>query len=188
MATTLHIKNMVCPRCITAVEDLLRKQQLGSYQVELGNVSLEQEPSPAQLSNLRSGLAALGFELLESSKSVLVSQIKTLLVTQIHQQDIPLHVTYSSYLAEALQQEYSSLSRLFSAVEGLTIEKYITRLKIEKAKELLLYDELSLASIASRLGYSSSAYLSSQFKKETGMTITQFKQQHRPGRRSIDSL
>ncbi len=184
----LHIKNMVCPRCVMAVEAALKALDIPFRQVELGQVHLQQTISVSQRQAFGAKLQALGFELLEPGKSAIISKIKTLIIEQVHHSKEPLTVNLSTYLANKFAYEYSYLSRLFSAVEGITIEKYLTRQKIEKVKELLFYDELSLSEIACELNYSSVAYLSSQFKKETGMTPSQFKRAHTPNLRPLDSL
>lgn len=183
----LHIKNMVCPRCIMAVKGVFDDVQLPIEEVVLGEVKLQQQASPEQLKVVKERLQELGFDLLESGKSALISKIKTLLIEQIHYASEPLSVNFSTYLSEKLHYEYSYLSRLFSSVEGITIEKFITSQKIEKVKELLFYDEQSLSEIAFQLNYSSVAHLSSQFKKETGMTPTAFKAQRRPAHAPRDS-
>ena len=184
----LHIKNMVCPRCVMAVEAALKALNIPFRQVELGQVHLQQTISVSQRQAFGTKLQALGFKLLEPGKSAIISKIKTLIIEQVHHSKEPLTVNLSTYLANKFAYEYSYLSRLFSAVEGITIEKYLTRQKIEKVKELLFYDELSLSEIAFELNYSSVAYLSSQFKKETGMTPSQFKRAHTPNLRPLDSL
>ncbi|MEX2370612.1 MAG: AraC family transcriptional regulator [Bacteroidales bacterium] len=184
----LHIKNMVCPRCIMAVEGALKEYGISFQNVELGQVTLSGPMSPDTREQFGTKLETLGFELLEPGKSTLISKIKTLIIEQVHYSTEPLAVNFSTYLSEKLNYEYSSLSRLFSSVEGVTIERYVTLQKIEKVKELLFYDELSLSEVAFQMNYSSVAYLSTQFKKETGMTPTQFKQSHKPGLRHLDSL
>lgn len=184
----IRIKNMVCPRCITAVKGVLEAQEIEFSEVNLGTVKMTQSLSENQKHALSISLLNLGFELLESDKSALISQIKTLIIQQIHHSSESLQVNFSTYLSKQLQQEYTSLSKLFSSVEGLTIEKFITTQKIEKAKELILYDQMNLAEIAFQIGYSNSAYLSAQFKKETGMTPTEFRKQSDPNRKSLDSI
>ena len=179
---------MVCPRCIEAVKDLLLDLEIGFSGIELGKVTLTQELSDDLKSRLSSALEAKGFELLESKNSALISQIKSLIIEQIHHSDQSLGENFSSFLAEKLGHEYTSLSRLFSQVEGITIEKFITRQKVERVKEFLFYDQLSLSEIAFKLGYSSAAYLSSQFKKETGMTPSEFKKNHSGERKSLDQV
>lgn len=186
--TSIHIKNMVCPRCILAVTDLLNNLKIKFQEVQLGKVTFAEPIEKKKFTLLNSQLTVLGFELLESGKSSLISKIKTLIIEQIHHSKDPLKENFSTFLAEKLHHEYSYLSRLFSAVEGITIEKYIARQKIEKVKELLFYNEQTLSEIAFQMDYSSTAYLSTQFKKETGMTPTQFKDMHQPGHRHLDSI
>lgn len=187
MKTTLLIKNMVCPRCIEAVSEIFSGEKLEA-KVELGKVRLEKSISEAQKEKLAQLLQNRGFELLESGKSALISQIKTGIIDLVHHQDNQLQENLSSYLSEKLNQEYSGLSKLFSQVEGITIERYYTLQKIEKVKEFLFYDELSLSEIAFKMGYSSVAYLSAQFKKETGMTPSEFKKNGMVKRKSLDGI
>ena len=187
-SSTLLIKNMVCPRCVEAVKDSLLDLEIGFSGIELGKVTLTQELTEDVKSTLSAALESKGFELLEFGKSGLISQIKSLIIGQIHHSGEQMHENFSSFLAEKLEHEYTSLSRLFSQVEGITIEKFITRQKIERVKEFLFYDQLSLSEIAFKLGYSSAAYLSSQFKKETGMTPSEFKKSHSGERKSLDQF
>lgn len=184
----IYIKNMVCPRCISAVEGLLDKMDIGHQKVVLGEVTLEKTLSKAEENNLKVNLDKLGFELLESKESKIISQIKTLIINIIHHKKGALKVNYSDWLASELHAEYSALSKLFSSVEGITIEKFITAQKTEKAKEYLFYGELTLSEIAFEMHYSSVAHLSAQFKKETGMTPTEFKRNKSNGRNTIDQL
>lgn len=184
----IYIKNMVCPRCIASVKEALGQLGLSYSLVELGKIALDSAPSSTQKEKLAEALQIRGFELLEENKSQLISQIKSILVDQIQHSDSPLSENYSSFISERLHHEYTYLSKLFSQVEGITIEKYITRLKTERVKELMLYNEQSLSEIAVQLGYSSVAYLSSQFKRETGMTPSEFKKQSKPNRMNLDEL
>lgn len=179
---------MVCPRCIVAVENVLQDMQLQVQKIQLGQVDLEKEITESDKEKLKVKLEQAGFELLEPGKSSLISQIKSLIINQIHHKKVALQENFSTYLSEQLHHEYSHLSRLFSSVEGITIEKFIARQKVEKVKEYLFYDELSLSEIAFKMNYSSVAYLSTQFKKETGMTPTAFKQMHKPGHKSLDGI
>lgn len=185
---TLHIKNMVCPRCIMAVEGVFEKLEIPVQHIKLGEVVLAQPLAADKQPELKQELSKLGFELLERGKSALISQIKSLIIQQIHYTDEALEVNFSTYLSEKLNHDYSYLSRLFSATEGTTIEKFITAQKIEKVKELLFYNELTLSEISHRLNYSSVAHLSAQFKKETGMTPTAFKKLNEPRHDSLDGL
>lgn len=156
--------------------------------IKLGEVELKTELHEAQQKLLAKKLNSLGFELLESESSKMISQIKTLIINQIHHSHEKLKVNLSAFLADKLHQDYSSLSRLFSLVEGITIEKFVMRQKIERVKELLFYDQHNLSQIAFEMDYSSVAHLSAQFKKETGITPTQFKANKDSGRSSIDRL
>ncbi len=183
----LYIKNMVCPRCIEAVAEIFSNENLEA-KVELGKVSLTQSISDEKKEKIGQLLKQRGFELLESTKSALISQIKTQIIELVHHSDTFLHENLSTFLSEKLNHEYTGLSKLFSGVEGITIERYYTLQKIEKVKEYLFYDELSLSEIAFRMGYSSVAYLSSQFKKETGMTPSEFKKNGQAKRRSLDGI
>ena len=183
---SIHIKNMVCLRCIDTVKALLDKLEIAYRYVHLGEVELVSKLDPVKASMLNQELREKGFELLEDRKSRLIGQIKNLIIQQIHHSGEPLKINFSAYLSDKLSQEYTYLSRLFSSVEGLTIEKFILKQKTERVKELITYDELSLSEIAHELGYSSVAYLSNQFKKETGMTPTAFKQVAK--RQSIDLI
>ena len=187
METQLLIKNMVCPRCIEAVSEIFTKENLDA-KVELGKVSLSQEISSTQKEKLSESLRQRGFELLEPGKSSLISRIKTLIIELVHHKSETLQENLSSYLSEQLHQEYTGLSKLFSSVEGMTIERFYTLQKIEKVKEYLFYDELSLSEIAYRMNYSSVAYLSAQFKKETGMTPSEFKKNGQANRRTLDGI
>jgi AraC-like DNA-binding protein len=184
----IRIKNMVCPRCLEAVRNSLDEIHLVYDNLELGRVFLSEALTPIQKEALSTSLSQKGFELLESKSSALISQIKTLIIEQIHLEGQVMEVNFSTFLKEKLDQEYSSMSRLFSQVEGITIEKYITCVKIERVKELLFYNQLSLSQIAFKLHYSSVAYLSSQFKKEAGMTPSEFKRNHSGTRKSLDQV
>lgn len=187
METQLLIKNMVCPRCIEAVEEIFSGEKLEAT-VELGKVTLNQPITDSKKEKLAQLLQNRGFELLEPGKSALISQIKTLIVDLVHHRVEGIHENLSSYLAEKLNHEYTGLSKLFSSVEGITIERFYTLQKIEKVKEYLFYDELSLSEIALKMGYSSVAYLSSQFKKETGMTPSELKKNGQAKRQSLDGI
>lgn len=184
----LHIKNMVCPRCIMAVEGVLKDIGIDFLNVSLGQVHLQKELTEKERQELSSRLRKLGFELLEPGKSVIISRIKTLIIEHVHYSKESIPVNLSTYLSDQLHYDYSYLSRLFSSVEGITIERFITLQKIEKVKELLFYDELTLSEIAWQMNYSSGAYLSTQFRKETGMTPTQFRKSRAPGHKAIDSI
>lgn len=183
----LYIKNMVCPRCIEAVQAIFNELELKTTAISLGEVTVT-EMNDAQRLSLSEQLSNKGFELLEDHKSKLINQIKALVIEQIHHQSQAINSNFSALISDQLQHDYSYLSRLFSSVEGITIEKYILKQKIERVKELIFYDELTLSEIAFQLGYSSVAYLSAQFKKETGMTPSVFRKLKESGRKSLDQL
>ena len=174
---TLYIKNMVCPRCIKVVKDELTKLGLNVKNVELGEATIETNNKPVNLEQIRNILEANGFELLDDKQGKLVEKIKTLIIEKIQNtKDGELErFNFSKYLSENLNVTYQYLSHLFSSLEDITVEKYIIHQKIEKVKELLVYDELTLSEIAFNLGYSSVQHLSSQFKKITGFTPSHYK-------------
>ena len=174
---TLYIKNMVCNRCVTAVRQELENQGLHVKKISLGEAVIdENELTTAQHTDLDNTLKKLGFEIIDDRKARIIEAIKNKVIQLIHHQDhVDLRVNWSQLLSDALHYEYNYLSTLFSSVEGITLEKYIIRQKIERVKELLFYDELNLSEIANKLGYSSVAHLSSQFKKITGFTPTEMK-------------
>lgn len=188
MSQKLHIKNMVCNRCIEAVSEEFEKIQVPVPTITLGEVELDAPLTSEQKSEIAKALVSRGFELVEDHASSLISQIKALIIETVHYRKEPLKVNFSTYLAEKLNHEYTYLSRLFSSVESITIEKHITRQKMERVKELLIYNELTLSQIAHQMNYSSVAHLSGQFKKETGQTPSQFRKQQGSGRKPIDQL
>lgn len=185
----LYIKNMVCDRCIMVVRNELNDMDFAYSNIQLGEVELASEPPTAKLGRLRENLAALGFEILDDRKSALINQIKSTIITLIHSTDSEeLNRKISVILAEKLGKEYHYLSGLFSSIEGVTIEKYMILQRIERAKELLIYDQMTLNEISYSLGYSSVQHLSLQFKKVTGMTPTQFKNLSGKSRIPLDKL
>jgi len=188
MERKLFIKNMVCPRCILTVESVLNDFGLEIIHIELGEVEVREKPNQTQLKELKEKLYSFGFELLEDHASKVITKIKSILIDSIHYNNNIEKVNYSILLSDNLNQEYSSLSKLFSSVEGITIEKFVVKQKIERVKELIIYNELPLKEIAFGLNYSSVAYLSNQFKKETGMTPSQFKNQNIRNRKPLDSI
>ena len=175
-STTLHIKNMVCDRCIRVVREELEHLGLCVVEMQLGRVVVMTPEAGLDLDAVSRTLEANGFELLQDQQAQLVERIKTTILDLIHSGGLEeLHLNYSDYISRQVGRSYSYLSALFSQVENLTIEKYLILQKIEKTKELLVYDELTLSEIAYRLGYSSPQYLSGQFKAVTGLTPTAFR-------------
>jgi len=179
---------MVCDRCRMVVRSVLEQQGLHPLSVELGEVTLDEENIDHLKEHLAVQLNSLGFELLDDRKSRLVEQIKNQIIDLIHYQHDAIKTNLSTRLSDTLHFDYGYLSNLFSEAEGTTIEKYFIAQKIEKVKELLLYDELSLSEIAYQLHYSSVAYLSNQFKKVTGLTPGQFRQAEVKQRKSLDQV
>ncbi len=184
----LYIRNMVCNRCIMVVKSELQKLGFEPVQVQLGEVELKEDLSGDELILFKNNLDQLGFELIDDSKSKLIEKIKLLVIQLIHHGNGQMHQNYSDYIASKLNKEYNYLSHLFSEVEGTTIEKYIINQKIERVKELLVYNELTLSEIADSLGYSSVAHLSGQFRKVTGLTPSYFKQLKENKRKPIDLI
>ena len=179
---------MVCNRCKLAVQTELDKVDMEPLSVELGEITLKEKPTPSQLHELAKALNGLGFEIIDNQKSLLIEQIKTQIIKLVHHTDGTTPLKLSAVLSDQLNHDYSYLSNLFSAVEGTTIEKYYIAQKIERVKELLVYNERSLSEIAYQMGYSSVAYLSSQFKQVTGMTPSQFKGLQIHHRQNLDDL
>ena len=187
-STTIYIKNMVCPRCIDVVEGICKDLNISIKDIQLGKLESTSKIDTTIKERFSIRLKERGFELLLDKNHKIIAQIKSIIVTQIHHSKEPLTINFSDYISENLQHDYASLSRLFSSVEGITIEKFILKQKIEHVKELLFYKEYSLSEIAIQMNYSSVAHLSSQFKKETGMSPTQFKKKKDPNHQSLDSI
>lgn len=179
---------MVCSRCEMAVRTVFEKMEIPILSMQLGEVGIPENLDENQKQLLSENLKALGFELLDDKISKTIERIKNLIIDVVHYQNEKLKINLSSYIVEDLKQDYSALSNLFSETEGITIEHYFIAQKIEKVKELLIYNELSLSEIAFQLNYSSVAHLSNQFKKTTGITPTQFKQLKDKKRKQIDEL
>lgn len=186
--SSLFIKNMVCNRCIMVVKDKLEKLGLDVKNVTLGEVTLGKGPTAEERKQIESVLIPLGFEVIDDKKSRIIEKIKNIIIDLVHHHDNDTRVNLSELLSRELNHDYNYLSNLFSEVEGTTIEKYFIAQKIEKVKELLVYDELSLSEIAYRLNYSSVAYLSNQFKKVTGLTPSHFKQIREDKRKPLDEV
>lgn len=186
--SVLFIKNMVCNRCILVVQNELDKLGLPVKSIKLGEIVLENEPSAKDKEELEKVLVALGFELIDDRKSRIIEKIKNVIIELVHHQDNETKNNLSEVLSKELHHDYNYLSNLFSEVEGTTIEKYFIAQKIEKVKELLVYDELSLSEIAFQLNYSSVAYLSNQFKKVTGLTPSHFKRIKEDKRKPLDQV
>ncbi len=179
---------MVSLRCIVVVKDALEKIGLQNPEVKLGEVNLIEKISNAQLGQIKAILLQSGFELLEDKKSVLIHQIKTIIIQVIYYSDKPLVQNLSVHLSEKLDHDYTYMSNLFSERLGITIEKFYICHKIERVKELLSYGEFSLTDIAFKMHYSSVAHLSSQFKKVVGITTSEYKQKKGDKRDMLENL
>ena len=185
--TTLLVKNMVCNRCIKVVREELEKLGLDVESIELGEVKIAGENIPDD--KIKQVLEENGFELVEDKKAQLINKIKSLVIEVVHSEKIEdMNLKFSDYLSKQLGQDYQYLSTIFSSIEHVTIEHFIILQKIERAKELLKYNELTFSEIAYRLGYSSVQHLSNQFKKVTGLTASQFKEITENQRKPIDKL
>ena len=186
----LMIRNMVCDRCKRVVREELETLGLTVNRVELGDVDVDKLPSAVTVDDVRRVLQAAGFDLIDDRKQSLVEHMKVLLLNEVQHlkgERLPTE-NFSAFLERKLGYEYSYLSGLFSAIEGQTVEKYTIALKIEKVKEWLRYDELTLTEMAWRLSYSSVQHLSNQFRQVTGQTPGQFRKAATSDRRPLDSI
>lgn len=166
---------MVCIRCQMVVKSELEKLGLLYADVKIGEADIIGDIPPEQLSQLDVALRKSGLQLMDDKKSILVEKIKSAIIELVHYTEEQIKVNLSDYLSEKLQYDYTYLANLFSDVKGITIEKFYLTHKIEKVKELIVYDELNLSEIAFKMHYSSVAHLSNQFKKITGLTPSHFK-------------
>jgi AraC-like DNA-binding protein len=187
MEITLHIKNMVCNRCIKVVKEELKKLGFEVKMIVLGEVVIYSEDEKIPFDKIEMVLNENGFELIDDKNAKLIERIKVLIVNKIHHLGDELEkFNFSKFLSNEIRMNYSHLSSLFSSMEGTTIEKFIIHQKIEKVKELLAYDELTLSEISYRLGYSSVQHLSNQFKQVTGLNPSFFKKLKEQKRTPID--
>lgn len=185
----LAIKNMVCNRCIMVVKSIFNKHKLTPLSVDLGEVTLcKIEIKNDFREKINADLKEVGFELIDDKKSVVIEKIKNTIIELVHHSEDELRINLSTHLSAKLNYDYNYLSNLFSEVESTTIEKYFVSQRVERVKELLVYDELTLSEIADKLNYSSVAYLSGQFKKVTGLTPSYFKSLKEHKRKKIEEL
>ncbi len=186
---SISIKNMVCPRCVSAVKAELEKLNIKYTSVNLGEAILDNPLTESAKYNLSQNLNKLGFELLNDKNARTIEKIKNTIIEFIHYSNkLESELKLSDHLKNSLGQNYSTLSKLFSDVEGITIEKYMIIQKIEKAKEFLIYDEMNISEIAYHLNYSTSQHFSTQFKNVTGLSPSQFKKGRPNLRKSLDEL
>jgi len=180
---------MVCARCVTAVKDTLTKLEIPFSEVVLGKASINIDKSEINRDLLDKELRSIGFELIYDKKRQLVAEVKALIVSYIHHSgELDMKINFSNYLSDKIGKDYSSITNIFSELENTTIEKYIIAQKIERVKELLSYDELTLSEISYQLNYSSVQHLSSQFKKLTGKSPSQYKKQNIKIRQTLDKV
>ncbi|MCX6220770.1 MAG: AraC family transcriptional regulator [Bacteroidia bacterium] len=172
----LYIKYMVSNRCKLAVKEELRRLGLHYILVDLGEIEIMEDITPEQKDELRAALLRSGLELMDDKRSVLIEKIKNAIIEMVHHSDEIIKVNFSDYLSEKLSHDYTYLANLFSEIQGTTIEQFVINHKIERIKELIIYDELNITEIAWKMNYSSVAHLSNQFKKITGLTPSHFKQ------------
>ncbi len=184
------VKNMVCPRCIMAVKEVLQEHGIEYSDVQLGAVYLQHPIDKTTYETMFADLIAIGFERVEDADRKIIEKIKHLIINTLRDlEDKQVrHQKWSDIISGAVHKDYSHLSKLFSDLEGMTIEHYIILQRVERIKELLLYDELTISEMAHLLGYSSSQFLSTQFKQHTGLTPTEFKRNHRGLRKALDRL
>ncbi|MEO5943276.1 MAG: AraC family transcriptional regulator [Ferruginibacter sp.] len=184
----LYIKYMVSLRCKMVVKEELKKLKIGYATVELGTVQMLQVISKEKRAELKKNLLMSGLELLDNKKSILIEKIKDVIIEMIHYADELPDGNYSDYISEKLHNDYTYLSNTFSEVQGITIQHFIIMHKIEKVKELLLYDELNLTEISYKMHYSSVAHLSNQFKKITGLSPSFFKKLKQKRLENLENL
>lgn len=184
----LLIKNMVCQRCIMTVETILHELKIPFHKVSLGEVDLEKKVSDSELKNIDEELSKVGFELIEKRVNKIIEDIKKAVMEYLKLGMDSENLKLSSFIVKKISYEYSYLSDLFSTIEGKTIEQFFILQRIEKVKELLVYDQLSLTEISYQTGFSSVHHLSAQFKKVTGLTPSHFKKIGADKRKYLDSL
>lgn len=179
---------MVSNRCKMAVKEELKKLGLHFIVVELGEVEVMETITPEQRDELKIELLNAGLELMDDKRAVLIGKIKNAVIEMVHYTDEPIKVNFSDYLSEKLNHDYTYLANLFSEVQGITIEHFIINHKIERIKELIIYDELNITEIAWKMNYSSVAHLSNQFKKVTGLSPSHFKKLKDKRRSQIEDI
>jgi len=184
----LYIKYMVSIRCKMLVKAELDKMGLHYSKVELGEADIEENISPEKWNELNAALKKSGIELMDNKKSILIEKIKNVIIELVHYSEEPLEINFSDYLSKKLNHDYTYLANLFSESQGITIEHFLIVHKIERVKELLVYDELNITEISWKLGYSSVAHLSNQFKKITGLTPSFFKKIKEKKRETLEDI
>ena len=184
----LYIKYMVSNRCKMVVKEALKELGLHFVMLDLGEVEIMEKITSEQRNTLKNVLSDAGFELMDDKKAILIERIKTAIIEMVHHSEEMIKTSISVYLSEKLNHDYTYMANVFSEVQGITIEKFIILHKIEKIKELLIYGELNISEISYKMSYSSNAHLSSQFKKVTGLTPSNFKHLKDRRRKPIEEI
>ena len=182
------IKNMVCDRCISAVQNIFEKAEIAVTSIHLGEVETQFDISENTLADVENELEKIGFEILKDPSQQVIENIKNLIILKIGRLETDENFLLSNFLSNALHKDYSSLSKVFSQNENITLEQYYILQKIEKVKELLFNNDFTLTEIAVHMGYKSVQYLSSQFKNSTGFTPTEFKKLKISNRKPLDQV
>jgi AraC-like DNA-binding protein len=172
---TIYIKDMVCVRCKMAVQHVLEGLNIGYESIELGQVKLLGNPKPEQLTRINEGLKKYELELMENKKKILVERIKTVIIEMLNASFLESRLKFSEYLSKRLQYDYTYMSNSFSEEEGSTIERFYIEYRVERIKQLIVYEKLSVKEIADQLNFSNVSHLCQQFKKLTGLTPSMFK-------------
>jgi len=184
----IFIKNMVCNRCVAAVENIFKDLKINLHDIQLGEVETEHSLSENDILILEQKLKETGFERIRDSSHQIIEKIKNLIILKIAELDVSENFVLSEFISNQLHKDYSALSKVFSQNENYTLEQYFILQKIEKVKELLLYNEFTLTEIAGKLGYKSVQHLSTQFKTNTGFTPTEFKKLKEHHRKPLDNI
>lgn len=183
----LHIKNVVCQRCIMAIEEILKKMEIPFKEVSLGEAVLNRELKVVEMHNLDKEFNKVGFEIIQDRNKKLINNIKSVIIEKVYSEESAI-VRISTLLTAELPYDYSHITHVFTQSEGQSIQKFYNAVRIERVKELLNYDDWSIAMIADNLGYSTPAYLSTSFKKATGLTPSEYKNLHLKDRKSLDTV
>lgn len=184
----LYIKNMVSNTCKLVVKDALNKMNLHYIFINLGEVEIMEDLSKDERGQLNISLQKMGLELMNDKKTILIEKVKDTMVEMVNYADDLIKVNFSDYLSDKLNYDYTYLSNLFSEVQGTNIQHFVLLLKVERVKELITYDELTISEIAYKMNYSSVAHLSNQFKKVTGFSPSYFKNLRERRRNTIESI
>ncbi len=185
---SVYIKNMVCRRCVMTVTDVFKENGVTPLKVELGVVTVEGSLSPERMEAIRRRLEEFGFEVIDDKRTRLMEQIRVGVIEFVREVGLQERMNLSEYLQGKCHREYSALSKLFTEMKGVNIEKYYVAQRVELVKELLAYGELTVGEIADRLHYSSAAHLSAQFKAMTGLSPTRFRRLREPRLKPLDEI